>query len=152
MRLESLCDEGINRIHRGTRRKRNFHGRNECPVCGIGGPLLHPLFQRFDLRSLQRFPFLRGWHDDSGIGRGNTSNEFTELGFSRDQCRRPRGSPQQSPLAEIQTETRLACRLVAAVTLRTVFRQNRPDIPLKIDGLCVESVGNQQQADKPCRK
>ena len=149
MRLEPLCDKGINRIHRGPSGESNLHGRNECPVCGIGGSLLYPLFQRFDLRSLQGIAFLRGRHNHGGIGRGDTSNQLAELRFARDQCRCPRDPSEQSPLAEIQTKARLACRFVAAVTLRTVFRENRLDIPLKIDCLCVESVGNQQQADEP---
>ena len=103
------------------------------PVTLIDSALGNPLLQYFFLGGCQRFVRFRRRHHDTVIGRVDPRKQFAGLRITGNNCTHALtiggGSRRR-----IQPQVGLPLAGVGAVTGKTVFRKNGPDIPVEVNG------------------
>ena len=130
--LQLAVDEFIDRVHPRLAKRRPLDPL-ERPMPPPLGTLFHPLFQRLDLFRGQRPTHIRRWHQVVHIRSGDPGEQFA--------LRRVGGVEHAVAVAValgielvVQPKITLSCFFrVWAVTVKTLVRKDREDVPRKIN-------------------
>ena len=114
------------------------------------GALFDPAAQRGDLRGRQMLAD-RGRRHRSILGHTDAGDQFAFGRLAGDNGPAAAFQFFHGGIAAVQAQAGLAGRIIGAMTLKAIGRQDRPDVAVKIDGfrrLGADDDGNQQDRDQ----
>ena len=105
-----------------------YCGRDERPMLRPRAAFGDPPLEQFDLGGSHLFPRGGGRHLFVGILRQHAGDQFAFINLARDNGRCSRSQFGGAPFSDVQPQAGLAFLFIGTVALKTIVRQDGPDV------------------------